>query len=147
MLLQVLKSLGHFNFILQWPPKWGRQGPPTLLKGQPDDKEQLPSNKEVAEKEKVSEKQTEQTPGQNQMSAASPPGEEKAKYLVIKMGPNGLETFDIDALPAGLAGKGTQLGLNGKAEVFVATEKEAKSLSQLPFARAGLNGDILHKHH
>ncbi len=65
------------------------------------------------------------------------PGEEKARYLVIKMGPNGLETFDLDALPAGLAGKGTQLGSNGKAEVFVATEKEAKALSQLPFAPQG----------
>ena len=58
------------------------------------------------------------------------------------MGPGGMETFDLDKLPAGFEGKGTKLGLNGKAEVFVATGREAQVLDST-YLKSRPSGHIL----
>lgn len=90
---------------VQWPPRWGRQGAPTLLRSPAE-----------AEADKA---------------AAAGPQEEKSRYLVIKMGPGGVETFDLNALPESLSGKGTPISPGGKAEVFIASGKEAEALNLL----------------
>lgn len=95
--------------VIQWPTNWGRQGTPSLLR----------------------------TPRDKDKAAAPKTGEDKPRFLIVKMSPGGLETFEIDALPESFTGKGTPFGPSGSSEVSVASNREAELLDKLALPPSG----------